>query len=263
MEEKYKGKIRIGTLVCVFLLFASNLPLDAGMLQTANAMQHSNVRSLNQHASISLYTFEKENTRCYPIELSIDDAKEITNLIVQWVDAIRTNSSPKVMDRLQRELLSALRQHWVLPEEAIKEVLSAFSTPSAPRGHTMIPRFFHGFFPLYEKREKVVRASITSSGAGILIPMALTPRPHLTTFWIADSGKTLAIDWVTKYGYNVTGPHLGAAIGFIGVGFSSRIPNEHQYVLVGGALLAVLFGDTITQIVPSKDSSSSNRKQPL
>jgi hypothetical protein len=252
MEEKYKGKIRIGTLVCVFLLFASNLPLDAGMLQTANAMQHSNVRSLNQHATISLYTFEKENTRCYPIELSIDDATEITNLIVQWVDAIRTNPSPEAMDQLQRELLGALRQHWVLPDEAVRTLLSAFSTSTAPREHAAMSRFSHGWFPVYEKREKVVRASITSTGAGILIPMAVSPRPHLTTIWRADSGKTLAIDWVTKYGYNATGPHLGVAFGFVGVGFSSRIPNESRYVLVGGSLLTVLFGDTITQIVPTQ-----------
>jgi hypothetical protein len=252
MEEKYKGKIRLITLMSVFLFITSNLFFDAGMLQSANAMQHSTALSLNRQATISLYTFEKENTRCYHVELSIDDATEITNLLVQWVHAKGTNPAPNVMDRMQRELLGALRQHLALPDEAVRNLLNAFSAPTAPRHRVAMSRFSHWWLPDYQKQEKVFRASITSTGAGILIPMALTPRPRLTTIWRADSGKTLAIDWVTKYGYNATGPHLGVALGFIGVGFSSRIPNESRYVLVGGALLTVLFGDTITQIVPTQ-----------
>ncbi|HVQ00946.1 MAG TPA: hypothetical protein VMT57_05480 [Candidatus Thermoplasmatota archaeon] len=248
MEEKYKGNTCIVLFVCILLFIPTILPLDAGMHQTANAIQGP---SLKQQAAISLCIFEKGTTRCYHSKLSVDDVTMITNLMMNYLEVQTTAPLSKVKNRLEGELRNSLHQFLALPDEAIQDVLSAFSTQGVSREATSMSRFSRGVLPLYEKKEKVVRASITSSGAGVLIPIALTPRPRLTAIWKADSGKTLATNWVTKYGYNATGPHLGVAVGFIGVGFSSRVPNEHQYVLVGGALLALLYGDTIVPIVPS------------
>jgi hypothetical protein len=251
MEEKYKRKIRGFTLVCIFLLSASIVPFNSGVPQTVNAKPLTPHEHMNkQLATVSLYTFEKERTRQYQVQLSVDDVNELTTLVMKWADAQRINPYADVTERLQHQFLNALRQHWALPDEVIGDLLNAFSMLSGARDHAAIARFASVSLPRYEQRETVFRASITSTGAGILVPMFLSPRPRLITIWRADSGKTLATNYITKFGYNATGPHLGIALGFIGVGFSSRVPNESRYLLVGGALMTVLFGDTITEIVP-------------
>jgi hypothetical protein len=251
MEKKYKRKIRSIALICIFLLSASIFPLNNAVLHIVNARLLTAHEHMNQQqATVSLYTFEKERTRQYQVHLSVDDANELTNLVVKWAEAQSINPSTNVAERLQDQLLKAFRQHWVLPDEIIDDLLHA--SPRSPNDwdHAAASKFAFLSLPRYEQREKVFRASITSTGAGILVPMLLSPRPRLTTIWRADSGKTLATNWITKAGYNATGPHLGIALGFIGVGFSSRVPNESRYVLVGDALMTVLFGDTITAITP-------------
>jgi hypothetical protein len=170
--------------------------------------------------------------------------------MMKWADAQSINPYADVTNRLHNQLLNALRQHWTLPDQAIGDLLNAFSMLSGARDHAAKVKFASVSLPKYGQRETVFRASITSSGAGILVPMFLSPRPRLITIWRADSGQTLATNYITKFGFNATGPHLGIALGFIGVGFSSRVPNQSRYVLVGGALMTVLFGDTITEIVP-------------
>jgi hypothetical protein len=251
MEEKYKRKIHSFTLACIFLFSASIVPFDCGGPQTVNAKQFTPHDHTNkQLATVSLYTFEKEKTRQYQVQLSVDDANELTTLMMKWAYAQSINPNTDVTYRLQHQVLIALRQHWVLPDEVIVDLLNAFSLSSGARDHSAIARFASATLPRYAQRETVFRASITSSGAGILVPMFLTPRPRLITIWRSDSGKTLSIDYITKFGFNATGPHLGIALGFIGVGFSSRVPNESRYLLVGGALMNVLFGDNITEIVP-------------
>ena len=235
MEEKYKGKIRCFFLVCIFLFVACLVPLNTGGLQTTNTTQLTpNGPANRQLATVTLSIFENGRTRLYQAKLSVDDANELTMLMMKWADAQNTNLHTEVLNLLQQQFLTALRQHWELPDEAMRT----------------FERFSPGSLPRYQQRETVFKASITSSGSGLMVPMFLAPRPRLITIWRADTGKTLATNYITKYGYNATGPHLGIALGFIGVGFSSRVPNETRYVMVGGALMTVLFGDTITQIVP-------------
>ena len=250
MEEKYMRKIRSFILVCI-LLSTSVVQFNSGVPQIVNAKPLTPQKYLNkQLATVSLYTFEKERTRQYQVQLSVDDANELTTLMMKWADAQSINPYGSVTDRLQHQFLNALRLRLALPEEVVGDLLNALSIVSGSRDHGVKSRFASVSLPRYEQRVSVFRASITSTGAGILVPMFLTPRPRLITIWRADPGKTLATNYITKLGYNATGPHLGIALGFIGVGFSSRIPNESRYLLVGGALMTVLFGDTITKIVP-------------
>jgi hypothetical protein len=227
MEEKYMRYLRCLFLVCIFLFSACIVPINNEIPPSADARLLTFQELTNtQQATITLYTFEQGKTQQYQVKLSVDEAKELTALMMKWVNAQTANPQTADIDHLQIQFLSVLREHLAIPPEMTR------------------------FFTKYSQREKVFQASITSSGAGLLVPMFPAPRPRIITLWRADSGKTLATNYATKFGYNATGPHLGIALGFIGVGFSSRIPNQSRYVLVGGALLVLLYGDNITEIVP-------------
>ncbi len=235
MEEKYKRYVRGFSLVCILLFATFVIPLNNKGPKTVDArLITAREPTITQQAIVTLYTFERGRTRQYQTELAPADAEELTALMIKWADAQRAIPRSEVADQWKDQLLNALNQHWALPIDAVTSIVRC-SSLSLSR---------------YEQRKTVFRASITSSGSGLLVPMFLAPRPRLITIWKADSGKTLATNYITKSGYNATGPHLGVAVGFIGVGFSSRVASNRQYVMVGGALIAVLFGDSITPIVP-------------
>jgi len=252
-REKYMKKIVAGVLVCLFLFTASILPSFEGSSQTMHTIKNITFQHMNQQtATVSFYTFDKTRTQKHQIVLSLDDAMELYTLVKEWKNAKITKPQSKDTDQLQRQLLGALDKFGMQLKDAMVEVIHALSIPKNFQENSTASSQTSCLLSVYGNQGTVLNCSISGNGSGLLIPMFLFPRPRIATFWIATSGTTFAVNLDTMKGFNATGPHLGIALGFIGIGISFISPGASHYVVVGHALKALLFGKNVSAYPPNK-----------
>jgi hypothetical protein len=243
-----------GVLVCLFLFTASILPSFEGSSQTMHAIKNTAVQQMNQQtATVSFYTFDKTRTQKHQIVLSLDDAMELYTLVKAWNDAKIVSPQTNDTSQLQRQLLKALDKYGMLSKDAMAKVIHSLSIPKNFQENSTASSQASCLLSVYGNQGTVLNCSISSNGSGLLIPMFLFPRPRIATFWIATSGTTFAVNIDTMKGFNATGPHLGVALGFIGIGISFISPGASHYVVVGHALKALLFGKNVSPYPPDKE----------
>jgi hypothetical protein len=205
-----------------------------------------------QTATVSFYTFDKTRTQKYQMRLSLNDAVELFNLVKEWKEAMIITPQSKDTTILRRQVISSLDKNRVLSKNALDDVIHLFSDLKNFQECTPASSLFSRSLSFSGNRGTVLRCSISSNGSGLLIPAFLFPRPRIATFWIANSGTTFETNIDTKTGFNASGPHLGLALGFIGIGISIMVPGVSHFVIVGYAYIGLLFGKNIDVYPPTQ-----------
>jgi hypothetical protein len=209
------------------------------------------------NGTLTCYSFGNNINGKQEVELSVDDATTIFNLMSQLRTAMANDPNSNETTSLKIELVNVLDQQGLLPPSVSKESYLSLLNPQwvKPQGTSK-----KGAFPsLLTTRARCAFCMMSGEGAGLLFPMFLLPRPRLFMAWSAPyGGYTMATNMLSLKGYVAEGTQSGSALGFMGTGLVYSFYGYYIYTFIGYALVATTVAEYLEYVPPNNPPSISD-----
>jgi hypothetical protein len=208
-------------------------------------------------SELIFYTFDRTGTKKCKAELSTNVAEEISLLFDDLKEKITNDPNSDETHELKNEFVDLLDRNGLISKRISKDHVLSLLKPRWKLNNEKNPLtkdrnsdsgscFNVQPAPFSNKGTSYI-CSIVGGGHGLLYLPLMFPRPRLVSIWssVIDA-QTMAANLVTGRGFVASGPQIGMALGFMGVGISFAIPGQPASFGFGGyALVAFVGGDDI------------------
>jgi hypothetical protein len=208
-------------------------------------------------SKLIFYTFDRTGTKKCQADLSIQTAEEISGLFEELKEKITNDPYSDETQELKNGFVEMLDTNGLISKRITKENVYSLlrprwlqnteKKPLTKDSNTESGTKKNDQSPLFSKNGKSYICSIVGGGYGLLYLPIMAPRPRFVSIWssVIDA-QVMAANLVTGRGFVASGPQIGMALGFMGVGISFAIPGQPASFGFGGyALAAFVGGDDI------------------
>ena len=247
MSKNYRKIIALG--IIVFFIAELCIPFSQSSYSTTKE---------NGNGILTCYFFGKKMSSKQDVELSVNEATMIFNLMSQLRTEMTLDPASNKTESLKIQLVNTLDQKGLLPSSVTKDTWLSALNPTwnepqqGPRKKSSFPKLSatHGTCTL---------CMVAGDGAGLLFPMFLLPRPRFIMGWSAPyGGITTATNMLTAKGYQAEGTQTGTAFGFIGEGLMYSYYGYQIYSFLGYALIATTTAEDLEYVPPNNPPSIAN-----
>jgi len=189
---------------------------------------------------ITFSIYGKNDIKKQTINISIQDANEISELFNELRHSIATKPNSKTTQQLQRRFLTVLEEKNAIPSGVSDEQIFSLLQPPA-----IIPKYHYNNFLPFQNKASEWFCNFATTGTGSAFPIIILPRfipfllspiPRAFVWWSTSEGITSVGGLISRTGFLAGGQQQGIALGFWGIGFSIFLPPIMSYGIFGYAL---------------------------
>ena len=216
-----------------------------------NAINYGNEKN-NDVASLTFYTFDTSGRKQKTVELSTDSAIEIKDMFEELKHKIVYESKSNETQELKNDFISLIDENGLLPEKKSKNEVLSLLNPSWLKlvnnnnfrtrnfiSNAMTRPFLSPYFIFN------IFCTISSAGAGTMMPLFMLPRPRVIGIWFSSDAITAVANLFIGIGYLAGGAQGGLLFGFLGIGLSYAVPGATLYGFIGYCIFTSMFADDI------------------
>jgi len=255
---------------CISAFIYNNIDEKKSINEQINDIVSNPLDSLlnDDTASLTFYTFDKTGRKQNKIDIPSYSAIEIKNVFDELNYKIVYESKRIETQELKNEFINLLDENGLLSEKQSKDEVLLLLNPGwlksandsnnlkarNPFSNVLIRPFFVSYFGTS------VFCSVSSAGAGMMMPLFMLPRPRAVAMWFSSSdyGVTSVANLFTGRGFLAGGAQGGLLLGFMGIGLTYAIPGYTVYGFIGYSLFAGVTAQYMEFLPPNNAPVISN-----
>jgi len=257
---------------CINAFIYNNKNGKNNIIEETNDVNLNTLNSLEGYdvASLTFYTFDKTGRKQNNIELSSDAAMEIKNVFDELEYKIMYDPKSVETQDLKNSFINLIDEYGLISEKQSKDDVLLLLNPGwlkqinnsnslrvrNPLTNNLIRPFFGSNFGAS------VFCSVSSAGAGLLMPLFMLPRPRAVGVWFSSDAVTSAANLFTGKGFLAGGVQSGLLLGFMGVGLTYAVPGVTVYGFIGYSLFAGVTAE-LMEFFPPNNAPVISNENPL
>lgn len=274
----------------LFLALAITPTVTCGKISEIHCLESCDTNQ--DTSSVTFYTFDKTEEKQIDVNLPIDAANNIYNILEELKYMIVHEPRSDETQALKIEFVDLLDTYGLIPSGLTKSDVLSLLNPSWLNNKQKTPKtrinapFLKSFvsciaekifylrqifknhfgktvFNNFDKNNIILPSStitgtatfcsISSGGNGATLPLFLLPRPRGIAIWTASSAVTMVGELLTTKGFIAEGAQSGTMLGFTGMGLTYAFPGSTMYGFVGYALYTKVSADHIEFYPPNHE----------
>ena len=206
----------------------------------------------NDVASLTFYTFDKTGRKQNTVELSTASAIEIKDMFEELKHKIVYEPKSIGTQELKNDFISLIDENGLLPEKKSKNEVLSLLNPSWLKlvnnnnfrtrnfiSNAMTRPFLSPYFIFN------IFCTISSAGAGTMMPLFMLPRPRVIGLWFSSDAISSVANLFAGQGFLAGGAQGGFLLGFLGIGLSFAVPGTILFGIMGYCIFISMFADYI------------------
>jgi len=261
----FKKNLFFCIIVLFMVCFASPVESFKLNFQSIND-KIDNSPNINQETfSLTFYTFDKTGRKRNTVELSYDTAINIKNVFEELKYKIVYEPNSIETLELKNSFINLIYENSLLSEQQSKVDMFSLLNPDwlkwtnnnnslksrNPFTNNLIRPFLGSYYGTS------VFCSVSSAGAGMMMPLFMLPRPRAVAVWSSSpsyyGGITSVANMFTGKGFLAGGMQRGLLLGFMGIGLTYAVPGYTVYGFIGYSLFAGVNAEYMEFYPPNRE----------